>query len=98
MDKQNEMRNIADGIGKYIVEKHVKPLLASYISFFKAEVTANPSGGLISVQKPFDDTVLNLPYTAAAAGLTAGDQCTVFVLGSMTNAVVVGDGKYNAVT
>lgn len=97
MDNQNKMREIADGLGPYIVEKHVKPLLENSVRFFKAEVTAAPSGGVISVQKPFDTTILQLPYTAAAAGLAVGDQCTVFVLGSMTNAVVVGDGSYNAV-
>ena len=97
MDNQREMREFADNIGKYIVEKHVKPLLEKYVGFFKAEVKAAPSGGVISVQKPFDNTVFNLPYTADAAGLAVGDQCTVFVLGSMTNAVVVGDGSYNAV-
>ena len=96
MDNQREMREFADNIGKYIVEKHVKPLHTSYVSFFKAEVKTAPSGGVISVQKPFDNTIFEFPYTADAAGLTVGDQCTVFVLGSMTNAVVVGDGKYNA--
>ena len=96
MENQREMREFADNIGKYIVEKHVKPLLEKYVGFFKAEVKTDPSGGVIGVQKPFDNTIFELPYTVEAAGLTAGDQCTVFVLGSMTNAVVVGDGKYNA--
>ncbi len=97
MGNQSEMKNLADNLGKYIVEKYVKPMLGSYVSYFKAEVTAAPNGGTISVQKPFDATVFQLPYTAEAAGLTVGDQCTVIVLGSMTNAVVVGDGSYNAV-
>lgn len=98
MDNQTEMRKFADGLGKYIFQKYVKPKLDKCVTFFVAEVTAAPSAGVISVQKPFDSTVYDLPYTADAAGLTVGDQCTVFVLGSMTNAVVVGDGKYNAIT
>ena len=97
MDAKREMKEFADKLGNYISEKFLKPKLDKCVTFFVAEVTNAPNNGVISVQKPFDSTVYKLPYTADAAGLLAGDQCTVFVLGSMTNAIVVGDGRYNAI-
>jgi hypothetical protein len=45
------------------------------------------------VQRPFDSTIYDLPYVNSASGLAAGDNCMVFVFGSMSNAIVVGDGR-----
>ena len=83
---------LADNIGKYVMEKYVKPYLALNVSFFRAKVTGAASGGKITIQRPFDDPIA-LPYVGSAAGLTVGSQCVVLVLGSMSNAIILGDGK-----
>ena len=98
MDAGQEMKQFADNLADYIVRKYVQPRLDKCVSYFMAEVTEAPNGGVIKVQRPFDSAEMSLPYTAGAASLQVGDKCTVIVLGSMQNAVVVADGSFNAVS
>lgn len=98
MDAGQEMKQFADRLAAYIVKKYVQPKLDRCVSYFMAEVTQAPAGGVIKVQRPFDTAEMSLPYTAGAAGLQVGDKCTVIVMGTMQNAVVVADGSFNAVT
>ena len=93
MELAREMKELADNLGRYITEKFVKPRMQSAVSFFIAKVTVAPSGGIVTVQKPFDSSTYSLPYVTSAAGLNVGDNCIVFVLGSMSNAIVMGDGR-----
>lgn len=88
MDKFHEL---ADSIGKYIMEKYVKPYLSNNVTFYRAAVTAAANDGVITVQRPFDDPVA-LPYVGSAAGLAVGQQCVVMVFGDASNAVVLGNG------
>lgn len=92
MSATQDFRAFADKIGKYIVKKFVEPKLANAVTYYKAEVTAAASGGKITIQKPFDATAYALPYVGSAAGLSVGDTCTVFCLGSPSNGVIIGDG------
>lgn len=98
MDAGQEMKQFADRLAAYIVKKYVQPKLDKCVSYFMAEVTQAPAGGIIKVQRPFDTAEMSLPYTAGAASLQVGDKCTVLVLGTMQNAVVVAGGSLNAVT
>lgn len=93
MELAREMKELADNIGRYVMEKFVKPRLRSSVSYFIGSVTVAPSGGVVGVQRPFDSATYVLPCVSSASGLSVGDNCTVFVLGSMSNAVVVGDGR-----
>ena len=93
MNQTEQMKALADQIGKYVMKEYVGPALNKTVRFFRAEVSAAASDGLITVQRPFDDTPLPLPYTASAASLQVGDQCLVLVLGDLSNAVVFGDGQ-----
>ena len=92
-DLTGAMKEIADNIGGYVLETYVKPYEKNAVRFYRAEVAAAASGGKIGVKRPFDATVLYLPYVTSAAGLAVGDQCVVLVFGSPVNACIVGDGS-----
>lgn len=93
MNQANGMKQFADNVGKYIYDKFVAPKMANKVSYYRAEVTATASGGKITIRKPFDSTSYALPYVSSAAGLAVGDQCIVIVLGSASNAIILGDGR-----
>lgn len=92
-DLTGAMKALADNIGRYVLEKFVKPCVKNTVQFYRAEVTSAASGGKIGVKKPFDTTVQYLPYVTSAAGLSVGDQCVVLVFGSKVNQFIVGDGS-----
>ena len=93
MNQTGSMKAFADNIGRYIYDKFVVPKMANKVSYYRAEVTAAASGGKITVQRPFDSASLSLPYVSSAASLAVGDQCIVIVLGSASNAIILGDGR-----
>lgn len=95
MELARGMKELADNIGRYVLEKFVKPRMQSSVSYFIGKVTSAPSGGSIGVTRPFDATQYSLPYVSSASGLSVGDNCMVFVFGSTSNAIVVGDGRLN---
>lgn len=93
MKNQNEcMCEFADNLADYIWKKHIAPKMAKNLQFYRAVVTNAASGGKIKVQRPFDSQIVALPYVGSAAGLIAGNQCIVLVLGSQSNSIVIGDG------
>lgn len=84
----------AKRLGEYFMQRFFLPWVREHgvIQSYRATVVSvDAPAGKMTVQKPYDAPV-TLPYTAGAGGLTAGDSCTVFVLGESSNAVVVGDG------
>ncbi len=91
MSSNDQMKDLADGLWTYFRPK-VAEMLRSEVSFFRAQVTAAPSGGAIGVRKPLEDTTLSLPYVPSAASLGVGDQALVLVFGNQSNAIVLGDG------
>ena len=93
MELTREMKELADNIGRYVAERFLKQKLASSVSFFIAKVVTAPSAGAVVVQRPFDSTTYSLPYVSSASSLAVGDNCMVFVFGSMSNAIVMGDGR-----
>ena len=86
-----DMQVLADNLWSYF-EPKIKSLLSSGVSYYRAQVTQAASGGTITVQRPFDQTQLALPYVSSAEGLEVGRQVTVLVLGSQSNAIVLGNG------
>ena len=90
--REQEMQKFADQIGDYIWRRKIEPKLNNYLRFFRAQVVAPAANGLISVQKPFDSTTMNLPYVSSAENLAAGDQCVVLCLGSASNSIILGNG------
>lgn len=88
---ENEMRTLADALWVYFKEKYLLPYLSDSVCFFQATVTTAPSGGVIGVQRPFDNAI-TLPYAWSASTLAVGDQCTVLMFGDMSNCIVIGDG------
>lgn len=90
-DINQAMREFANNMSKYAKKTQTDPNAALNLSFFRAAVVG-VSGSSLQVQRPMDSTVLTLPRVGSASGLTTGDQCIVLVLGSMSNAIVLGDG------
>ena len=94
MNDMENMRVFADQLWKYMVPK-LDSKFASNVSYFRAEVVSNPGNNKLEVQRPVENRTLTLPCTTAMSGATTGQQVTVLVMGNLSNAVVVADGKMN---
>lgn len=94
MNDMENMRVFADQLWKYMVPK-LKSMFASNVSYFRAQVVSNPGNNTLEVQRPVENGTLTLPCTTAMSGAAVGQQVTVLVMGSLSNAVVVADGKMN---
>ena len=94
MNDMEDMRVFADQLWKYMVPK-LKSMFASNVSYFRAQVVSNPGDGTLVVSRPLENGTLTLPCTTAMSGATTGQQVTVLVMGNLSNAVVVADGKMN---
>ncbi len=92
MNETEQMKVLADQLFKYM-EPKIKKMMANSVSFFRAQVVSNPGNNTLVVQRPMEPSTLTLPCSASVANAVAGDQVTVLVLGSPSNAVVVSDGK-----
>ena len=95
-DDNEQMRVLADNLWKYM-EPKLNDKLSRTVSFFRAQVrrdAGDPAEGsnTMTVLRPLDNTPLTLPCSAGIANAAAGSQVTVFVLGDLSNAVVVSDG------
>lgn len=93
-DMEN-LRTFADQLWKYMVPK-LDSKFASNVSYFRAEVVSNPGNNKLEVQRPVENGTLTLPCVRAMSGAQAGQQVVALVMGSMSNAIVVGDGNLNA--
>lgn len=91
MGDNEKMSAFADAIGNYVWRRFIAPKLGRCLRFYRAVVTVPAAGGKITVQRPFD-APLALPFVGSAAGLQAGDQCVVLVLGDDSNSIVLGNG------
>lgn len=94
MDNNENIKNLAESFWKYY-EPKIAEKSASAITYFRAEIVANPGDGTLTVQRPYDETAMNLPCVSSMTEAKVGDQVTVFVFGKnlANNAVVVADGK-----
>ena len=94
MNDMENLRTFADQLWKYMVPK-LDSKFASNVSYFRAEVVSNPGDNTLEVQRPMENGTLTLPCVRAMSGAQAGQQVTVLVMGNLSNAVVVADGKMN---
>lgn len=94
MSDTDNMKVFADQLWNYL-EPKVKSLLSSSVGYFRAQVVSNPGDGTLILNRPLESNNLTIPCTNAMAGAAAGQQVTVLVLGSLSNAVVVADGRMN---
>lgn len=94
MSDMDNMRVFADQLWKYMVPK-LNAMFSSNVSYFRAVVVSNPGNNMLEVQRPVETGTLTLPCTTAMSGAQAGQQVVALVMGSLSNAVVVGDGKMN---
>lgn len=88
MDEQ-QMKIFADALWEYFLPK-IKDYLSDSVCYYVATVTSAPVGGIIAVQRGFDNPVA-LPCAANASGLTVGQPCTVLVFGDYSNQLVIGN-------
>lgn len=84
------MLELARNVAKFAHETQTKPKDSVALSFCIAAVKGY-ANGKIQVQKPFDSTVLELPYVPSAGNLAVNSPCFVLIPGSMSNAIVIGD-------
>lgn len=94
MNDMENMRTFADQLWKYMVPK-LDSKFASNVSYFRAEVVSNPGNNKLEVQRPVENGTLTLPCVRAMSGAQSGQQVVALVMGSMSNAIIVGDGKLN---
>ena len=80
------------------IRETVREMTRDCIRCRRATVVTAPDSatGKIGVQFPFDNKVLQLPYSSAAASLTAGSQAWVILPydETLSNAVVVQNGSW----
>lgn len=84
------MLELARNMAKFAHETQTKPGDSVALSFCIATVKGY-ANGKIQVQKPFDNTVLELRYVPSAGNLAVNSSCFVLIPGSMSNAIVIGD-------
>lgn len=94
MNDMENLRTFADQLWKYMVPK-INAKLSSNVSYFRAEVVSNPGNNKLEVQRPVENGTLTLPCVRAMSGAQVGQQVVALVMGSMSNAIIVGDGKLN---
>ena len=87
------LKILAQNLWDKFIKQRVKETQKNNVRYFKAKVTATAQNGKISVQKPFDTTVMTIPYVSSAGSLAVGSECIVLVLGDYNNCIVLGDGK-----
>lgn len=91
MNDTEQMQVFADQLFEYMRPK-IKKMMQSNVSFFRAQVVSNPGNNTLEVQRAFDTTTMTLPCATGISSASAGDQVTVLVMGSLSNAVVISDG------
>lgn len=95
MNDMENLRTFADQLWKYMVPK-LNAMFASNVSYFRAQVMSNPGNNMLEVQRPLENGTLTLPCVDSVAHAQPGQQVVALVMGSMSNAIVVGDGKLNS--
>ena len=97
MSDNDQMKLFVDNLWRYF-EPKIEEKMRSSIRYYRAEVTANPGGNRLTVQRPFD-TPVTIPCVDCMSDAKAGDQVLVMVFGGSangSNSVVVGDGTLHA--
>lgn len=94
MNDMEDMRVFADQLWEYMLPK-LEDKLSSQVSYFRAQVVRNPGGGFLEIQRPLEEGTLTLPCVNVIADARPGSQVIAFALGSLSNAVVVADGRMN---
>ena len=89
---EREMQTLADALWVYF-EPKIRSMLSNGVSYYRAVVTNKAANGKITVQRPFDDTPIQLKYVHSIGSIAEGDQCTVAVFGDDSNAIIIGDGE-----
>lgn len=91
MENEDAMQALADNLWQYFQPK-IQSMSTAAVTYFRAKVVGTASGGRITVQRPFETTTLSLPYVSSISGAGVGTEVTVLVLGSMSNAIIIGNG------
>lgn len=91
------IEEFARSVAEYIMRRYVEVWGRDLVRYFRAQVVTPADGKTMQVRRPFDETVLTLPYSSAASELKAGDQCIVLVLGELSNAIVFSDGRMRSI-
>lgn len=90
-DVNQQMLEFAKNVAKYAQKTKTENERFSSLRYFIGNVVGY-SDGMIQVSRPFDDTVMTLRYASSAGSLAPGTPCFVLIPGSLSNAIVLGDG------
>lgn len=95
MDANTLMKQFADNMAKYAKKTKTEPEMGNVVRMFRARIiSVNVQDGIIDVQRPFDETVMSLPCIGSYRySADVGDECVVMYFGSLSNAIVIGDGS-----
>ena len=66
-------------------ERKARETQVGMVRYYRAEVTAAAQNGRLTVQRPFDDTELNVSYVTAMEGAEVGRQGMAVVHGEAKN-------------
>lgn len=92
----DNLKVMADQLWLYFKPK-IERMNALNVKFFRAQVVSNPGNNKLEIRRSnLDTTTFTLPCTNAMSSAAVGSQVIVFVLGDLSNAVVVSDGKMTA--
>ena len=94
MSEMENMKVFADQLWQYMVPK-LDSKFSSNVSYFRAQVVTNLGNNVLEVQRPLENGTLTLPCVDSVAHAQPGQQVVALAMGSMSNAIVVGDGMLN---
>lgn len=89
LSQQDEVRAVQKALAPWI-RKIVQDATKNCVRRKTVTVATAPNGTTMGVKEPYDDTVMDLPYLAGAAGAQVGDTVTIEWVYGLSNAVVVG--------
>ena len=89
MNDGKAMEAFADNLWNNYMKQKVEALIQNDMRAFRAFVTANPGGGALTVQRPFDAETMTLKCVGSLSGASIGTQVICVELGSLSNAFVL---------
>lgn len=95
MGEDRAMEEFAENLWNNFLKEKAEKMMAQCMKGFRCVVTANPGGGVLTVQRPFDydadgnPVSMTLKCAASLSSVTVGTQLLAVSLGSMSNAFIL---------
>ena len=95
MTDNKAMEEFASNLWENYMKEKAQELLQNNLSAFRAVVTANPGGGTLTVQRPFDfdkegnQVSMTLKCAGSMEEATSGTEVLCIVIGTVSNSFVL---------